>query len=59
MEGGLFGLNSTQKSYLYISQLIPSLIVLFNHNLITILAFLQIFYALSSFLYIKYLSIEK
>ena len=57
MEGGLFGLKSSQKTYLYVSQLVPALIVHFNNDLITILALLQFFYALSSLIYIKFLSI--
>ena len=60
MKGGLFGLELNQKAYLYISQMIPTLIVIFlNSELLHIFAALLIFYLITPFLYINYLSLEK
>ena len=59
MEGGLFGLSRAQKTYLYTSQLIPTLIVLFFPNLLKILVLTQMFYILIILIYVQFLSLEK
>jgi len=59
MKGGLFGLSNEQKAYLYVSQIIPALIVFFGSDLVTIFLYIQLFYVVASFFYIKFLSLEK
>ena len=57
MEGGLFGLSDSQKVFLYLSQLVPSLIILFLPDLIESMLLTQIFYILASYVYIRFMSI--
>ena len=52
-------MTTAQKSFLYCSQLVPTVITVFFPNLIRILLFTQIFYLLAIYLYIKHLSLEK
>ena len=59
MEGGLFGLSKTQKAFLYSSQLVPTMIVLFCPNLLKILIFSQVFYIAVIYIYVRFLSLEK
>ena len=59
MEGGLFGLSSNQKTFLYASQIVPTVLVFFFHDLLTILLWLQLFYLLVSLSYIMVGSLEK
>lgn len=59
MEGGLFGLTQCQMIFLYINQLIPTLIVIMVPDLVESLFLTQVFYVLATFVYIKFVSIEK
>jgi hypothetical protein len=59
MEGGLFGLSKVQRTYLYASQLVPSLITILFPNLLKILFFTQIFYCAAIYFYVHVLSLER
>ena len=52
-------MTKTQKGFLYLTQLIPTIITILFPNLIKILLLTQIFYLLSIYLYVKHLSLEK
>ena len=60
MQGGLFDLSPSQKTYLLIAEFMPALITTLtlyktNDYLITSLL-IQLFYLLSSLVYIRWLS---
>lgn len=57
MEGGVFGLTTSQKSFLYLTQLVPTLITVIFPSLIKILFFTQIFYILVIYIYVQHLSL--
>jgi|JI10StandDraft_1071094.scaffolds.fasta_scaffold1711283_1 hypothetical protein len=57
MEGGLFGLSKGQQTYLYICQLVPTLIAISVTDLTFIMLLVEVFYILSSYVYVKFMSI--
>ncbi len=57
MEGGLFGLNNTQKMFLYFSQILPTIIILFNNDIVHILLTIQFLYVIAIWIYVKFLSL--
>ena len=59
MQGALFGLNCTQKIFLYGSLLMPTIIVILFPNLLKILIMTQLFYIIAICIYVNFFSLEK
>lgn len=57
MEGGLFGLSKGQQAYLYICQLIPTLITITEPDLTVTMLLVSVFYVISTVVYLKCMSI--
>lgn len=62
MQGGLFGLSTPQKTYLFICEISPAVItalsLYYTADYLVVSILIQLFYILSSFIYIKHFSKE-